>query len=343
MAESFFALSLGDRKEALEVATYESGRPAYILEKDAWVVWTLSALFRSPFARHLVFKGGTSLSKVYRAIDRFSEDIDVTYDIRAIAPDLVKDAGPEALPPSRSRADKWREIIEERLAKWLNEVVLPYLQGCLDADKPVANLRIEKGESIYIDYETQVGGYGYVGHYIKIEFGGRSTGEPTAEVAVTCDAAEHLSGLIFPNTVVRVMRVERTAWEKMTAVHVFCLEGDIKEHVARHWFDIVRLDAAGHIDAAIKDRDIAQSVANHKSRFFIAKDRNGNKIDYLSAINGGLVLVPEGDVLKLLEADYAKMVEGRLFFRDPEPIDVIIERCADIQKRANAVPTAVPE
>jgi hypothetical protein len=340
MADRFFARSLEERKEALEVAAYKSGRPVYILEKDAWVVWTLSALFSSPFARHLIFKGGTSLSKVYRAIDRFSEDIDVTYDIRAIAPDLVKDAGPEALPPSRSKADKWRDIIEERLATWLNEEVLPYLQGRLDADKLAAKLRVEKGESIYIDYATKISGYGYVGSYIKIEFGGRSTGEPTVDVTVNCDAVEHLPSLTFPSTSVRVMRVERTAWEKMTAVHVFCLEGNIKENLARHWSDIARLDAAGHIDAAIKDRDIARRVADHKSRFFIAKDRRGNKIDYLTAINGGLVLVPEGEAFELLAADYAKMVEGRLFLSDPEPIELIIERCVDIQNRANAIRAA---
>ena len=186
MVENFFTLSPEDRREALEVAAYKSGRPAYILEKDAWVVWALSALFRSPFGRHLIFKGGTSLSKVYRAIDRFSEDIDVTYDIRAIAPDLVKNAGPGALPPSVSQARKWRGILEERLAKWLNKEVLPYIRSCLDTNKLPATLRIEKGESVYIDYETRVSGYGYVGPYIKIEFGARSTGEPTVEVSVSC-------------------------------------------------------------------------------------------------------------------------------------------------------------
>jgi len=340
MAESFFALSPGDRKEALEVAASKSGRPAHILEKDAWVVWTLSALFRSPFARHLIFKGGTSLSKIYRAIDRFSEDIDVTYDIRAIAHDLVKDAGPDALPPTRSQASKWRGIIEERLAKWLNEQVLPYIQGCLDADRLSAKLRVEKGESVYIEYETQVSGYGYVGPYIKIEFGARSTGEPTVDVSVSCDAAEHLPSVTFPRTDVRVMRVERTAWEKMTAIHVFCLQGDIKDQLARHWSDVTRLDAAGHIEAAIHDRDIAQRVADHKSRFFIEKDAQGNTIDYFSAVNGGLVLVPAGDVLKLLELDYAKMIEGRLFLRDPEPVARVLERCTDIQKRANAIGSA---
>ena len=67
----------------------KTGRPTHLLEKDLWVVWTLPALFTSPLAADLTFKGGTSLSKAYKIIDRFSEDIDLTDDIRKLIPDLV--------------------------------------------------------------------------------------------------------------------------------------------------------------------------------------------------------------------------------------------------------------
>ena len=87
MADGFLALSPADRRDALEVAAARSGRAVHLLEKDVWVVWTLSVLFESDFADDLVFKGGTSLSKAYQAIGRFSEDVDLTYDIRVIAPD----------------------------------------------------------------------------------------------------------------------------------------------------------------------------------------------------------------------------------------------------------------
>lgn len=73
MPDAYFDLSLNDRNDALQVAASRSGRPAHLLEKDIWVVWTLRALFDAPFAAHLVFKGGTSLSKGYQAIERFSE------------------------------------------------------------------------------------------------------------------------------------------------------------------------------------------------------------------------------------------------------------------------------
>jgi len=98
MTEAFLGLSAAERREALQVAASTSGRPLHVLEKDVWVVWTLSALFESDFGKHLVFKGGTSLSKAYKAIERFSEHIDVTYDIRVIAEDLVADTSDEPLP-----------------------------------------------------------------------------------------------------------------------------------------------------------------------------------------------------------------------------------------------------
>lgn len=78
MAEAFLTLSADDRREALAVAADRSGRPPHLLEKDVWVVWTLATLFGSDLGEHLVFKGGTSLSKAYHVIRRFSEDVDLT-------------------------------------------------------------------------------------------------------------------------------------------------------------------------------------------------------------------------------------------------------------------------
>jgi predicted nucleotidyltransferase component of viral defense system len=105
MADSFMTLSATDRRDALNVAASRSGRAVHLLEKDVWVVWRLQALYGSAFAEHLVFKGGTSLSKVYRAIARFSEDVDLTYDIRAIAPDLTSNSD-DGLPPNRSQEQR---------------------------------------------------------------------------------------------------------------------------------------------------------------------------------------------------------------------------------------------
>ena len=86
MADLFLSLTLEERREVLESALDRGlARSAALLEKDVWVVWTLQALFAAPFADDLVFKGGTSLSKAYNIIQRFSEDVDLTYDIRKLA------------------------------------------------------------------------------------------------------------------------------------------------------------------------------------------------------------------------------------------------------------------
>ena len=90
MAEAFLRLSGKDRLDALGVAADRLGRPAHLLEKDVWVVWAIQQLFGSPIGTNLVFKGGTSLSKAYQVIDRFSEDVDLTFDIRALIPDLLE-------------------------------------------------------------------------------------------------------------------------------------------------------------------------------------------------------------------------------------------------------------
>jgi len=124
--DPFFELSAQDRRDALQVAASRSGRPLHLLEKDIWVVWTLKALFDAPFARQIVLKGGTSLSKGYQAIDRFSEDVDLTYDIRAIAPDFVP-SDSDGLPPTRSQVQRWTRTIRERLELWLRDTVSPML------------------------------------------------------------------------------------------------------------------------------------------------------------------------------------------------------------------------
>lgn len=120
MAEAYLSLSREDRLEALGVAATVAGRPVHLLEKDVWVVWALNGLFSSVLGKHLVFKGGTSLSKAYDVIGRFSEDIDVTYDVRELIPELV--GGDAPLPKTNSQADKWRAAIDEKLTGWVRDV-----------------------------------------------------------------------------------------------------------------------------------------------------------------------------------------------------------------------------
>lgn len=336
MAEAFLTLSPSDRREALEVAASASGRPPHLLEKDVWVVWALAVLFESGLSERLVFKGGTSLSKAYQAIRRFSEDVDLTYDIRAIAPDLVSGSA-DALPATRSQERRWSKEIRARLPVWVKAEVLPVIESALGAGRLVARARAE-GERIHIEYEPLAAGTGYVRPAVMLEFGARSTGEPWEMLPIACDAAAHLAQLEIPSATPRVMRVERTFWEKATAIHVFCAQGRFRgaDRFARHWHDVARLGESGYAARALADLEVARAVARHKAIFFAEKDANGRAIDYEAAIAGGLHLVPEGAARELLAEDYRRMVEDGLLLGEVESFDVLLQRCGEIEKEANA-------
>lgn len=335
MADAFLRLPADDRREALSVAADRSGRPAHLLEKDTWVVWALATLYGSPLGEHLVFKGGTSLSKAYGVIRRFSEDVDLTFDIRALAPDLVGDDG-EALPKTRSEEKRWTSEVRKRLPEWVMGAVQPVIAAALASESLSAAIRVE-GEKLFIDYEATTAGSGYVAPSVMLEFGARSTGEPASVRDVICDAAGLVEGVGFPTARPRVMHAERTFWEKATAIHVFCLQERLRgDRFARHWHDVARLDEAGFAVAAFADRELANAVARHKTMFFAEKAADRSAIDYAAAVNGGLQLVPAGDGAKALEEDYARMIDDGLLLEDAEPFETLMERCADIAARANS-------
>lgn len=335
MAEMFLGLNATDRLDVLGIAADGLGRPAHLLEKDVWVVWALEVLFASPIADHLVFKGGTSLSKAYQVIDRFSEDVDLTFDIRVLAPDLLEGRD-DGLPVSSSEERRWTRRVREALPIWVLETVQPMIQAGLDAQGLDAALRAE-GEKLFIDYPPVAKGTGYVSPSVMLEFGARSTGEPATPRDIVCDTSAVVKTVIFPSARPRVMHAERTFWEKATAIHVFCLQERLRgDRFSRHWHDVVRLDAAGYAETAMNDEGLARAVAMHKSMFFSEKAADGSKIDYLRAVSGGLKLVPSGAARDLLADDYRRMTDDGLLTRAAEPFDILMDRCADIVRRVNA-------
>lgn len=336
MADPFLALSAADRRDALGVAADRSGRPVHLLEKDVWVVWALARLFESELGAHLVFKGGTSLSKAYGAIRRFSEDVDLTYDIRAIAPDLV-DAQDEPLPKTRSEERRWSKAARSRLPAWIDDTVRPLIANALEREQLQATMRLD-GDKLFIDYDATASGSGYVAPSVMLEFGARSTGEPASVREVICDAAGHVEGVDFPTAQPRVMHAERTFWEKATAIHVYCRQERLRgDRFARHWHDVVRLDEAGIAAAAIADPALAHAVARPMAMFFAEKSADSSVIDYAAAVRGDLQLLPTGKGLAVLEDDYRRMVADGLLHDDAELFDELMARCAEIAERANQV------
>ena len=331
----FESLSPDERREALEVASTLSGRRIHLLEKDTWVVYALRALAESSLGGDLTFKGGTSLAKAYRAIRRFSEDLDITYDIRAIAPDLVGESEGDPLPVSRSQSRRWAREIKRRLEGWVETHAAAVIKAHLPGPRPSVRVRAD-GDRVLIGYEPLVAYHGFVPPQVTVEFGARSTGQPRERRSVECDAAPHLPDVILPTARPLVMLAERTFWEKATAVHVFCRQRrDRGERLSRHWHDLVRLDDAGFAERALADTDLALSVARHKATFFRERDAEGGWIDYEAAVSGDLQLVPEGSFLEALADDYGRMLSDGMFLDDAERFKDTMDRCRDLQARAN--------
>ena len=277
------------------------------------------------------------MSKAYRVIRRFSEDVDLTYDIRAIAGDLVGDSD-APLPETKSQEKKWSKEIRTRLSDWVVTEIVLRIKQALDLNGLPATVRAE-GDKVFIDYAPLVTGTGYVSPAVMLEFGARSTGEPSESRVIRCDAAEFLDAVTFPTATPEVMRPERTFWEKATAIHVFCAQGAFRggDRFARHWHDVTRLDAAGFADAAIADSRLARAVADHKSVFFAEKNTRGEVINYHAAVTGELQLVPDDDALAKLAADYQQMVDDGLFLDEAEPFEALLDQCRAIQAKANAI------
>ena len=333
MRERYFALSPSDKKDLLETAAERSGRSPHLLEKDVWVVWILSALFRSGLGSVLTFKGGTSLSKAYKVIDRFSENIDLTYDIRCFIGDLSDER-----PHSASQAKKWTKTVRERLPQWIEADVLPLLSRAMSDEGITAELSFEGNEknSLLLSYAPMQIGTGYVAPQIRLEFGARTTGEPREAVFVECDLASLIPDIAFPEATPLVLKMEQTFWEKVTATHVFCLQNQLRgERFSRHWYDIARLAQSARLEASLPAKEYGELVVAHKNMFFAEKDQSGASIDYAECLRGRLRLVPTGAAYDLLAEDYAKMVEDGILLQNAPNFHALMDECIKIEQHIN--------
>lgn len=178
MAEAYLELSREDQKAILQAAAAELGRQATVLEKDIWVCWALQTLFSMPNAHPMAFKGGTSLSKVYGAIDRFSEDVDITLDYRL----FENNFDPFADNISNSKIKKFSERLKGYVKEYTHDIVIPFLRVELDKLPTAKHHAIEvdeSGEKIWVSFPSVTEEVDdYLKSEILIELGGRNVIDP---------------------------------------------------------------------------------------------------------------------------------------------------------------------
>lgn len=340
MADAFLDLPRADRAAILAAAAQTLERSALVLEKDVWVCWTLQHLFALHATHPMAFKGGTSLSKVFGVIKRFSEDIDVTLEHSRFA--ISHDPFDPSL--SKTKIKKCTEELREHVATYVRETILTHLKASLGAQfgdgyavEPDAD-----PEKLRVVYPSALdAGGGYIAESVLLEFGGRNTTLPNNEHVVQPYLAQLKQGFVLPEATVAVLAAERTFWEKATLIHVECNRETAKPNMhrqSRHWYDLVRLGESSIGESALADRALLDDVVRHKRIFYSRGDAN-----YDQCASGGMRLVPAaGPVRDALQKDYAEMIASAMFYEDPPSFEMLLERLGAIEERINGPGNAAP-
>jgi hypothetical protein len=312
-----------------------------IVEKDFWVCWTLKELFRLPeMGGHLIFKGGTSLSKIFKVIERFSEDIDVSID-RA----FLGFGGANEPEAGGSNKEKQRRIeaLKAACQQKIAGVLHPALNAAIQSKVPANETWSLRNDDEDPDQQTLLFEYpssfataseSYIRRAVKIELGARADQWPSESKTVKPYVAEQFpQGFKEGSCTVKVLSAERTFWEKATILHAeFHRPADkpIPERFSRHYCDFYELIRKGVAKSAVQKPELLTRVAEHKSLFFRSASAR-----YGDAVRGTLRIAPPEHRLKPLRDDYARMQQ--MFFGQPPEFDSIIAILTQWESEFNRV------
>jgi hypothetical protein len=333
-----------DRRDLFLAAALRLGTPIQNVEKDFWVCWVLDLLFnaRQPLEPRLLFKGGTSLSKSFGLISRFSEDIDITV-FREDLGKTIEVGNLEGLSGKKQRAhlnaikEACQQYIAGPLKKRLETSIQDVFKECGLEFGP-ATVTLDPDDS---DQQTLLVAYpavsAEVGDYnsptVKIEAGAKSALDPHRATSVTPYLAEDVPQLALTVSGVVTIDAERTFWDKVIILHGqrrwFERRGELRrqgQRVSRHYYDVYRLLKSEVGQRAAQDLDLAKDCARHARIFF-----NSGDLDLASANPGTLVLTPLPEMDVQLRRDYAAM-SGMIFGDVPAWGDIVneISRCEEM-------------
>jgi hypothetical protein len=326
--DSVLQLTPKQRSELFAAAAQQSGIDVVVLEKDFWVCWTLKELFRLPaIGEHLIFKGGTSLSKVFKIINRFSEGIDVSIDRNFLGYGGANE--PEAGASNKEKERRVEGLMAACQTKIAGEL-MPALQGAIHGKISRADDWSLLPDEADPDKQTLLFAYPsslpagdseYVRRAVKIEMGARADHWPCETKSVTPYVAELFpNGFKRPACDVKVLAAERTFWEKATILHSEFhrpVEKPTPVRLSRHYCDFYELIRKGVAHPAVEQIELLNRVAQHKGLFF-----KSSWAKYGEATKGTLRIVPPEHRIGALHSDYANMRE--MFFGEPPKFDSIL-------------------
>jgi hypothetical protein len=341
------AATAAEQRDLFVGAGQRLGTAPQNIEKDFWVCWTLDALFNGPASRgpRLLFKGGTSLSKGFGLIERFSEDIDIT----VFRDDLGEEASVAALAAMSGKKRQAKlDAIKAACTAFIGGELLAQLSTTLAEALAAAGLRSdnvrveldaddESGQSLLLWYPSVTEtSDGYIRKAVKIESGAKSALDPHAKHAVGPYLAADLPELDLAVANVTIVDPERTFWDKVVILHGLRRWFDARQvlraggqRVSRHYYDVHRLMAAGIGKAALAHPDLGRDCVAHARMFFNSPD-----LDLAHAEPGSFSLVPDAAMIADLRRDFAAMA-GMIFGEVPE-FDAVLASVEALERRLNA-------
>lgn len=334
-----------DRRDLFLATSRRFGTTEQNVEKDFWVCWTLDVLFNGlpPSGPRLLFKGGTSLSKGFGLISRFSEDIDVTVfrdDIgQAVSVDDLEGLSGKQ---RQSRLDEIKTACQAYIIGPLQSELI----RTVDSESKATNGRLEKLR-IYVDaddpdqqtllvaYPTVTTADAYVRPIVRIESGAKSALDPHQAAVIKPYIDDDLPKLDLSVSGVTTVNPERTFWDKVVIVHGLRRWFDQREvlrqsgqRVSRHYYDLYCLLQSPSGIAASKDYDMGVDCARYAKMFFNRRD-----YDLDSARPGSFALAPSDAMIDPLRRDYTAMAS--MIFGEIPAFDDVLRAVAELQERLN--------
>lgn len=324
-----------DRRGLFTEAARRLGTSERYIEKDFWVCWTLDALFndRPAGEPRLLFKGGTSLSKAFGLISRFSEDIDIT----VFRDDLGDDASIEAMEAMSGKARaRQLDAIREHCSAYITGPLQEWLAGQFalalsaakirdEAAKVVVDAKDPDRQTLLLWYPSLFGDRDtYVSPAVRIESGAKSALDPHMSATVVPYVAEELGDAAFAVSNITTVSPQRTFWDKVVILHGltqwFDRRGVLRQEgqrITRHYYDVYRLleDAMGK--QALGDRELGHDCARHARMFFNRPDLNLDAV-----VAGNFTPAPNEEMLEALERDYVAM-RGMIFGPVPQFSEIV--------------------
>ncbi len=318
--------------QVLEQVENAIGLPAFVVEKDWWVCVILKAVFQSKYADSIIFKGGTSLSKAYNLIHRFSEDIDLIIDRHLLGFDQLD---------SKSQIKKLRKASGGFIINEFREELITQLDQ-LGIDRKLYEIRYNDHiddtsdpNTLEIHYQTVVPTDNiYIQQRVLLEMGARSLTEPFETKSVISFLDHHYSDLDFtePSFDVQVVIPTRTFIEKVLLLHEEFSKPVDKirtDRLTRHLYDLDRIMKAEYGEMAIADDELFNTIVQHRKTVTPLRG-----MDYSNHVKGKLDIIPPEYIMDKWEADYKTMQENMIMGKSLK-WDELLDRIKEIERRFN--------